>query len=213
MIHIGISGPIASGKSTLAKDLQTLAQNQGYVAEIVPFASGIREIMALEFTAYRRESIARKIYDWGYELDAAWKVGRLIDVAMSEYPSTGVKNRRLLQIIGTEIGRDTLDKDVWIKRAQQLIRGYEALDFAISDDLRFDNEAMAVDVHVGIDIDADLPLYFQRVAQFDTTYTYSNHASERGLSVRPLLEIGVGFTGREVSALFQQLDYIRRVRL
>lgn len=215
MVHIGISGSIASGKSTLAKDLQKLAHKRGYVAEIIPFASGIREIMTLENTPYRSEAITHKLYDWGYPLVKARNVAEQIDASMTKFPSQpGIKNRRLLQILGTEVGRDMLDKDAWIIRTQQLIRGYEAIDFAISDDLRFNNEAYAVDVHIAITIRTEIQcmLYVERKAQLGDAYTFADHASEKSLTAPALLEVPIGFTSREVMSLFTQLDYIRRLR-
>ncbi len=217
MIHVGISGPIASGKSTLAKKLRKVARNEGYAAEIVAFAAGIREIVELEHWAYRKETIQRKLYEWGLPLDVAQNGAYAIDMAMREFPSQPqpeIKNRRLLQVIGTEIGRQLLGKDIWIMRAQQLIRGYDVLDFAISDDLRFDNEAVAVDIHVAITIEGakQAELYLERVRSLGGDYVHTNHASEQSLTLPPLFTIPFGFSDDDVRVLFSKLDYGRRLR-
>lgn len=213
MIHVGISGPIAAGKSTLAHMLHDLALNSGYAAEIISFATGIRELVALERHPYRKAALMQKLFAWGVDSEKAIYAAEQIANTMTEYPSqVGVKNRRLLQIIGTEIGRDYLDVDFWIYRTQQLARS-QILDFSISDDLRFDNEALAVDIHIGIDINTDVQLYQQRITTLGADYVYTAHASEKSLTYQPLFVIPVGFTPPVVIDLFKKLEYIRRLRM
>lgn len=214
MIHVGISGPIAAGKSTLATQLQSLAREVGYAAEIESFAAGIRELVALEGNTYRMLAMTQKLFDWGYAHEKAAAAARMIDGYMRVYPSqSGIKNRRLLQVIGTEVGREYLGADAWIHRTQQLLRRHDTLDFAFSDDLRFDNEAMAVDVHVAITIPVERAyLYYYRLDKLGGDYTFSDHASEKGLTLSPLFTIPVEFDSDEVRQLFDKLDYIRRLR-
>lgn len=217
MLHIGISGPIASGKSTLAKQLSQRATDFGYAAHIVPFASGIRELVALEsFSGGRVPVIASMIAGWGWDNTKAHLAAIMIDEYMTQYPSTpGVKNRRLLQYIGTEVGREFIHTDFWIYRTQQLIRQYNSgiIDFAFSDDVRFDNEALAVDVHIQIQVYGERErCYHDRRVQFGGEYTFSNHKSEMSLTLPPLLTIPVCFTDAEVNDLFTDLDRIRRLR-
>lgn len=216
MLHVGISGPIAAGKSTLAADLKKLALRAGYNAEVVPFAYGIRELVALEHLPYRKQAISQRLFDWGYDNAYANTAAEMIDGYMSEYPTVeGVKNRRLLQLVGTEVGRQYLGEDAWIIRTQQVARRFEALDFLFSDDLRFDNEAMAVDVHLGIVVrgEADEMLYKARLAEFGADYVYTNHASEQSLTLPPLFELRIAFSGKAVEAAFIALDRIRRLRI
>src|SRR5690349_13934917 len=111
MIHIGISGKIATGKSTLAKSLKQLAMESGYACEIIPFATGIREVAALEEYSdiERRARITNLFYSWGYDYRLSLEAAAMTDDYMRKYPSEeGKKNRRLLQNIGTEIGRNTI---------------------------------------------------------------------------------------------------------
>lgn len=215
MIHIGISGPIASGKSTLAKSLRQLSIESGLACEIIPFAYGVREVAALEEYSDidRRARITNLLYSWGYDYRLSLKAAELTDEYMRRYPSTpGKKNRRLLQSIGTEVGRMTVDENIWIHRIQLLFR--RDLDFVISDDLRFDNEAMAVDVHVAIEVrtEEEKKLYQQRVQQFHPDYVWSNHPSEQGLYSPPLFILPIGFTQLHVLTLFDKLDRIRKLR-
>lgn len=217
MLHIGISGPIASGKSTLAQALMSLAVKQGYQAEIVPFATGLKEIASTAFTNERVPIMANWIQAWGKgtidEMKAHW-AALMIDSYMIEYPSTpGIKNRKLLQLIGTEIGREFLDESFWIYRTKDLLKRNPVLDYGISDDVRFDNEVMACDIHIGITLDNDrIDCYRDRVKMFDTAYMDADHVSEKSLTLPSLLTIPVCFTDAEVGSLYAKLDYMRRIR-
>lgn len=214
MLHIGISGPIAAGKSTLASKLQEMAETAGYFTQVIAFATGIREIVALEGVEYRKTKIAQMLYSWGYNAAVAQPAANMIDQYMTQYPSTpGVKNRRLLQSIGTEVGREFLGADTWIHRTQQLARRFDVLDYLITDDLRFDNEALAVDVHIHIDATENVECYWQRMKALDPAYTFSDHPSERGLTTRPLLIVPMCFTDSDVLMTYRTLDHIRRLRV
>jgi hypothetical protein len=217
MIHIGLSGPIASGKSTLAKSLKQLSLESGLACEIIPFATGVREVAALE--AYndieRRARITNLFYSWGYDYHLSLQAAALTDDYMQLYPSeAGKKNRRLLQSIGTEVGRNAVCEDIWIYRVQAECRMHNpVLDFLISDDVRFDNEAMAVDVHVGIEIPENREdVYWKRVEKFPAEYTYNDHPSELSLTSRPQYTLPIGFTQQDVLTLLNQLERIRGLR-
>jgi len=51
------------------------------------------------------------------------------------------KGRRLLQLLGTECGRECIDKDIWVD-AWRVRTGLA--DITIADDVRFDNEVDAI---------------------------------------------------------------------
>lgn len=214
MIHIGISGKIGAGKSTLAASLKQLAIESGYACEIVSFAYGVREVAALEQHVARKSALVNLFHSYGYDYETSSVGARLADAYMRKYPTiTNTKNRRLLQSIGTEVGRMAIDEDIWIKRTHYMFRGYP-LDFGISDDLRFDNEAMAVDIHVGITIDGveQSSVYLERIGAFGADYTNNNHASEQSLTLPPLFTIPIGFTQEDVLRLFEKVDKVRKLR-
>jgi len=52
------------------------------------------------------------------------------------------KGRRLLQLIGTECGRECINKDIWIKHWSKTVKQYfnDGMKIIIADDVRFDNE-------------------------------------------------------------------------
>lgn len=215
MLHVGVSGKIASGKSTLAKALKQLAIESGYACEIVPFAHGVREVAALECEDMRRALITNLFYSWGYNYGVSLAAALLADQYMEEYPSEeGKKNRRLLQCIGTEVGRNTVAEDVWIRRTHAVFDTlsflHSPLDFGISDDVRFNNEAYACDVHVHIEvIDLDQQLrYSERIENIE----HYDHVSEHALSVPPLFTLPINFRQRDVRTLFEKIDQVRRLR-
>ncbi len=59
-----------------------------------------------------------------------------------------VKGRRLLQLLGTEVGRECIDPDIWVKKWKALsLRLLEEVNghrVVLVDDLRFPNEAKAI---------------------------------------------------------------------
>jgi len=52
------------------------------------------------------------------------------------------KGRRLLQLLGTECGRECIDPDLWVKKWQEVVK--DTAQVIIADDIRFQNEADAV---------------------------------------------------------------------
>lgn len=54
------------------------------------------------------------------------------------------KGRRLLQILGTECGRECIGEDVWVNLWRDQVRGCPMGWVAVADDVRFDNEVEAI---------------------------------------------------------------------
>lgn len=54
------------------------------------------------------------------------------------------KGRRLLQLLGTDCGRDCIHPDIWVRRWREQVTRASINDVVIADDLRFPNEAQAV---------------------------------------------------------------------
>ena len=109
-----ISGKQGSGKSTLADSLQGLARECGY-------------------TPYRTR-FAKVIYEMH---DAVRDIGHKYGVA---YPH---KNGPLLQLLGTELGRNMFGEDVWVnalKKDIELSTSGDDKVLVIIDDMRFKNE-------------------------------------------------------------------------
>lgn len=203
MIHIGISGPIGSGKSTLARQL-----TQHFSARIIPFATGVYAIAALEYEVNRLDAIAELITSYGATYPVAYVAASMIDAHMKRYPSEpGIKNRRLLQFIGTEAGRDTIHEDIWVDVVTSIMNAGDMVDVVISDDVRFENEVHAVDLHVRIDT-ADNECYDNRKAGLSTQYTFSDHASEHGVVSEPDYTIPACWSDDDLQTLIEIITLI-----
>jgi hypothetical protein len=61
------------------------------------------------------------------------------------------RGRRLLQLIGTECGRECIGEDVWVRRwLASLVEDSESPSAVIADDVRFENEADAIRARGGL---------------------------------------------------------------
>lgn len=126
---------------------------------------------------YIAANFAYQVYDIGYNYFSMDKK---------------LKDRKLLQIIGTDIGRN-LDKDVWVDRlifdimivekTRELLK-YPKVSF-ISADVRFINEHKALQQAgwIGIYLDVSDEIRIKRLQQRDSTAQIEtlNHASETAL--------------------------------
>ena len=179
--HVGISGPIAAGKSTLAKGLVRILELMNKPSIVIPFASGLKYLGSLE----DKPDAILAAYDYfmalGYSEDKALRAGLKLLNAYRIYPQVdGKKPRKLYQYIGTEVGRDEVAKDVWIKDVQKRIRELDSKPhFVFSDDMRFVNEGEAVDYHIGITMNtpSGKAAYNARKSLYPADYFHSNHQS------------------------------------
>lgn len=100
-----------------------------------------------------------------------------------ERPATFIKDRKLLQWLGTEWGRDTISKtlwvDIWKAEAikQHMLGSSEAI--IMCDDVRFDNEAETVKSLGGVIIKITSTKSNNRI---DTGAGIVHHASESGIN-------------------------------
>lgn len=120
---IGIAGPARSGKDTVAQFL--LASRGGYTYSLAdPIRGMLRAI--------------------GVDMKDPYWLNRKEEVI----PAFGVSPRRLMQTLGTEWGRETINKDIWITLAKQnfLLNGQGM----VVPDVRFDDEAEWVRSYGGV---------------------------------------------------------------
>lgn len=99
-------------------------------------------------------------------------------------PEGFVKDRKLLQWIGTEWGRDTISKtlwgDLWQANVDDVLAGPGNL-IAVCDDVRFDNEAERFTNMGGVIIQIRTSRNHERI---DTRSGITNHQSEAGIDPR-----------------------------
>ena len=98
-------------------------------------------------------------------------------VGMQEPPE---KDRKLLQLLGTDWGRQTLNPSIWVDLWNEEALKYVADDWTvITDDCRFDNEAVRVRALGGIVVKIVSPRALDRIT---TATGVEGHASERSIS-------------------------------
>ncbi len=148
---IGFTGSMGVGKSLAVRTLE------GYLYP--------------KFTTLSK--LAQPLYDiqeYAYQrIESAYK-----------RPEGFIKDRKLLQWLGTEWGRDTLSKTLWVDvwKADvevKIFKGYEV----ICDDVRFDEEAQAIKALGGKIILITSDKTAQRI---NTEAGIKAHASESGIS-------------------------------
>lgn len=146
---IGLAGKMGSGKSTAVETLQFYLKDQ---VKLVKLAQPLYDIQ--EF-AYRR-------------IQQAY-----------QRPSDFVKDRKLLQFLGGEWGRDSLDKNLWLNLWKYDAVALENRGFlVVCDDVRYDNEAEMIKDLGGIIIRIDAENTHTRINTANGIY---NHQSEKGL--------------------------------
>lgn len=117
---IGLSGYARSGKDTVA---ELLVLNYGF--KRVAFADGIRKAL-LELNPF--------IYD-------GVRLNETVDMYGWEVAKSKDEVRRLLQVMGTEVGRKLIHEDVWVWRLFNSIGTDERI---VIPDVRFPNEANVI---------------------------------------------------------------------
>ncbi len=117
---IGITGRARSGKDTLA---EFLVNDHGFVklSFAAPIRSFVADITGFPLAAMEDGPEKEQPLDW---LD-------------------GQTPRHLMQTVGTEWGRNMIDRDLWIKVVEQKIRQArrDGATGVVVSDVRFDNEA------------------------------------------------------------------------
>ena len=116
---------------------------------------------------YQTDPSAYTVASFADPIRAMLHVGLGIHVGASGKATT----RRLMQTLGTEWGRDTVDVDLWVN---EFVRRHQTeRRIILIDDVRFENEAALVRRH------GALIHVMPRLARTDT------HASEQGVLMRP----------------------------
>ena len=181
---IGISGKIGSGKDTVGKILQCLDENLNYNEwtshnnildyinssdvtsnyQIKKFADKLKDIVCLLIGCTREQLEDREFKE--KELGEEWLlpkgIGLKQQIQMQHLsPLESLTPRKLLQLLGTECGREILHPDIWVnalfadyKKVMRTNANKEPDLFNmpkwIITDVRFPNEAQAIKDKGGI---------------------------------------------------------------
>lgn len=149
---IGFTGGMGCGKSTAIK---TLAAFTGEEPKLVKFAQPLYDMQ--EFIYERIGSVIKR-------------------------DSSFIKDRKLLQWLGTDWGRDTISQDLWVsiwKAEVEQVRTWHKNPIIVCDDVRFDNEAEVLKAMGGHIIKIVSNRAGDRI---NTQSGIANHKSEAGVS-------------------------------
>lgn len=153
---VAFSGLMGSGKSEAIDTLRKTYENLGHLS---------RPVILIKF--------AQPLYDmqeYVYE--------RIKSVYVR--PESFIKDRLLLQWLGTEWGRDTIDSDLWVKlwiAAVEQVAKDNPDAIIVCDDCRFNNEAKVIKQLNGIIIKITSDKAAERI-----NTSLAKHSSESGIS-------------------------------
>lgn len=174
-----LGGKKAAGKDTLALFLKEYLENtKGIEVELIGMSDPLLEALLVlnPFVVDSSTGIPKRVADLYKELNEDY-------TALKEDPEV----RRLLQTLGTDLVRDMIDDEAWVKIAERKVR--ENADkgiFTILTGVRFPNElAIAEKIGTGYTV------YVDRDFPEDTLEEDSNkaHSSEHALLPEDFLEI------------------------
>lgn len=148
---ITFTGKMGSGKTTAIDAIRSL---QSKMLVPVKFAQPLYDIQ--EYAYKRIENVYKR-------------------------PGNFIKDRKLLQFLGTEWGRegirDSLWVDLWTDEVKYILENYSSA-IVVTDDVRYDNEAEAIIKLGGAIIKVESNRTEERI---DTKAGINNHASEKGI--------------------------------
>lgn len=125
----GLTGPPGAGKDAAALHLV-----EAHRFHRLAFADEIRRaLLVLDPCVKGCAPLSEIIDKYGW------------DLAKSHWPEV----RRLLQVLGTELGRELHGPDVWVNKVFAAIADLDPDQRIVISDVRFENEATAVHLHGG----------------------------------------------------------------
>ena len=118
------------------------------------------------------------------------------------------KGRKLLQLLGTEVGRECIRDTLWVEKWQESLRDTGSNTVIICDDLRFQNEYEHL-----VDLSKSVPVSIIHVIRpMDISWWRKlkpKHASERGIDFNLDLKPHVIYNSGTISQLHDKLhEYI-----
>lgn len=179
---LGVAGRKRSGKDTLA----ALMSEFGY--QRVALADKVREYLYI-LNPIIFELDGKRMYLRDLVDAFGW------DFVKDRYPEA----RRLMQFMGTELGRNTWGEDYWTQKAEGVIteRGLERV---VITDIRFQDEISWVHGHKGIVVRIDRP----------ATVVEDSHVSETGVDSLTDIDIIIDNSG-DLAGLETQARHLNKM--
>lgn len=138
---LGLCGYAGVGKDTAA---EVLLEELGF--QRIAFADPIKAaLLALDPLVPDKDG-SNHVHLSEFSADRDW-------AEVKEYPEV----RRLMQIMGTEVGRNLFDSDLWVRIAERKLQSVMSVGDAVITDVRFPNEARLVKRHGGLLIRIERP--------------------------------------------------------
>jgi hypothetical protein len=146
---IGIHGKKQHGKDTLANYMAEVLQDTGLTVKRVSFADPLKRACGIVFglslnDMYGSDADKSKLTSVLWDTlpyDVRCRYGKPLTTETNEPRSGPMTVREVLQVIGTDVFRELVDRDVWAKAPFK--QRYEE-DFVILADCRFINEMEAI---------------------------------------------------------------------
>lgn len=175
-----ISGRQGSGKTTLQEALIASYTRRNMIARSLNFASVLYEM-----------------HDAVREIGDRYKI-----------PRTEPKDGPLLQLLGTEWGRNTKGANVWVDVMQTSLRQYLGqMDLQVIGDCRFENEFDAFPQALRVRLNCDEAVRKARCSQWRPN---ANHPSETGLdsySMQRKFDVTINTADFPISQVVDIVDY------
>ena len=154
---VAFCGRIGVGKSTLAHEL---ADSTG--GEVMSFADPLRAMVS---------QIVDKKYLSSDMIDGVR--AKDVEIPWLGFPEK-TTGRKLLQLCGTDFGRNMIDPEIWVKVARKRLEEFGQDKHIFIDDLRFNNEADMVRSMGGLVVEV------KRATAYN--FGEDSHVSEKGVS-------------------------------
>lgn len=138
---LGLCGYAGVGKDTAA---EVLLEECGF--QRIAFADPIKAALLALDPLVPAEDGKTHLHLSEFSADRDW-------AEVKEYPEV----RRLMQILGTEVGRNIFDPNIWVSLAEKKLLSVMSVGDAVITDVRFPNEARLVKKHGGLLIRIERP--------------------------------------------------------
>lgn len=153
---IGLVGLIGSGKGTVA---DILCENHEFYK--MSFADSLKDAVSMMFNWKRNllEGDTEESRKWREQKDEYW----------SERLGKEITPRWVLQVMGTEIGRDFFGPEIWVSNLEQRIDQLNA-ERVVIPDVRFPNEIEMIKRKGGVVVEivrGDPPEWYEKAAKIN----------------------------------------------
>lgn len=181
-----IGGSAGSGKNQVGDYLIKRAKSQGFTAKHLYFAKAVKDLAKTayhEYSVHLNSSIQEAIGKLGEQHEGEGKaVGVLRKLLINPenwYENKTTSTRLLIQSLGTDIVRNTIDREHWVRIVSEDIADSDE-DIIVITDFRFPNEYYTLCDILGT---ADYDVLCVKVDRpVDDDLDFRNHESENSLS-------------------------------